>query len=59
MKEFFIITNEQKDEGRNLTHKIQTYIREKGGNCEYGIAVPFKGRHCHNLIHINTQYALY
>ena len=35
MKHFYIITNEQKDEGRRLTGQIETYIRKKGGNCAH------------------------
>ena len=37
MKHFYIITNEQKDEGLKLTHQIKNYIMEKGGTCEYSL----------------------
>ncbi len=35
MKHFYIITNEQKDEGRRLTGQIEAYIQKKGGNCAH------------------------
>lgn len=37
MKNFYIITNEQKDDNLKLTFQIRDYIREKGGSCEYGV----------------------
>ena len=36
MKHFYIITNEQKDEGLKLTLQMQQYITRKGGTCRYG-----------------------
>ena len=40
MKHFYIITNEQKDEGRRLTGQIEAYIRKKGGFCSAAEAIP-------------------
>lgn len=37
MKDFYIITNEQKDEGLKVTKQIQTYIRKRGGTCGYAL----------------------
>ena len=35
MKHFYIITNEQKDEGLKLTRQMQAYICSRGGSCKY------------------------
>lgn len=35
MKHFYIITNEQKDEGLKLTRQMQSYICSRGGSCKY------------------------
>lgn len=37
MRNFYIITNEQKDEGLLLTRELQDYIRGRGGVCEYAM----------------------
>lgn len=42
MKHFYIITNEQKDEGLALTRQIEAYIVKKGGSCGYSASTPEK-----------------
>lgn len=37
MKDFYIITNEQKDEGLKVTKQMQTYIQKRGGTCGYAL----------------------
>ncbi len=38
MRNFFVITNEHKDEGLNVTKEIQDYILKKGGTCSYFVS---------------------
>ena len=38
MRRFFIITNEHKDEGLEVTREIKTYIEKKGGSCRYFVS---------------------
>lgn len=38
MRKFFVITNEHKDEGLNVTKEIQEYILNKGGTCSYFVS---------------------
>lgn len=44
MKNFYIITNALKDEALNLTEKICSYIKEKGGTCSYQLSVEESGQ---------------
>lgn len=37
MKDFYIITNEQKDADLKVTKQMQTYIRKRGGDCGYAL----------------------
>lgn len=38
MRKFFIITNEHKDEGLEVTKEIKEYIENKGGSCGYFVS---------------------
>lgn len=37
MRQFYIVTNQQKDKELKLTKEVQAYIEERGGVCTYGL----------------------
>lgn len=45
MKNFFIITNALKDTGLKHTDRMISYIRERGGTCDFFVSVDENGAH--------------